>query len=240
MLIKISQEVEKSYQTQAENEPKVVEKLDKSHLIIVEGKDDAKFLEKFCDVYNVNTSNIELHIIGGCDKLKKYLSTLDLTTGYKKLKSISIIFDADNDFKKSFEDIEDAFKNITKDIIQNIYLFPNNKDNGILEDIILSNKIFFSDEIKQNINDFFHTVKNTDKEEKFPLNEYSEKDPHNKSIMGAVFTARFKDVRGLVGLFSVLKQQNKTDEFLKNISPDYSEPFLEFLQKISSYDPILS
>ena len=242
MLIKISDILQKSKDKHSEKQPKPLKSLDRPHIIIVEGQDDAKFLKKFCETYKINTNNIELHIVGGCKNLNDHLEAIKTIISIEegeRLKSISIIFDADDNFNTIKNDIRTSLDNI-KNVVSDIYLFPDNQNAGILEDIILSNKIFFSDKIRNNITDFLSSVQCTDKEEQFLLNEYLAKDPHTKSVMGSVFAARFKDTRGIAGLFSVLKDKNKTDEFLQNISQNYSNPLLEFLQKIPAYDSVLS
>lgn len=103
--------------------------------IIVEGNTDKDFLEMYCKYLKIN---VEIESIGGKDKLKNY-KKLNNDTKY-----FLIIFDADNNFDLSIQNIENQIK-ILKNKNYDIFLFPNNNDNGNLE--ILIEKIANHNEI---------------------------------------------------------------------------------------------
>lgn len=71
--------------------------------IIVEGNTDKDFLETYCKYLKIN-ANIES--IGGKNKLKNY-KKLNNDTKY-----FLIIFDADNDFNSSKENIKNQIKEL--------------------------------------------------------------------------------------------------------------------------------
>lgn len=96
--------------------------------IIVEGNTDKYFLEIYCKYLKIN-ANIES--IGGKNKLKNY-KKLNNDTKY-----FLIIFDADNDFNSSKENIKNQIKELeNKSKNYSIFLFPNNNDKGNLEILI--------------------------------------------------------------------------------------------------------
>lgn len=96
--------------------------------IIVEGNTDKDFLEMYCKYLKIDA---EIESIGGKDKLKNY-KKLNNNTKY-----FLIIFDADNNFNLSIQNIENQIK-ILKNKSKNydIFLFPNNNDNGNLEILV--------------------------------------------------------------------------------------------------------
>ncbi|MEI0517175.1 DUF3226 domain-containing protein [Brachyspira murdochii] len=105
------------------------------YLILVEGKADKKFLEDYIKYhYNYINNNIKIEINGGKDfnenkviNIKKYIDD-----NYRLI----VIFDADNDIKSSMNNIKINLKNYIAD--DDIFLFPNNKDNGNLENMLIN------------------------------------------------------------------------------------------------------
>ena len=100
--------------------------------IFVEGSSDKDFLElyiKYLQNNNYIKDNINYKIeqVGGKDKLYKYNNNKIKNNKY------AVIFDADNEYRTSIENIKIQFE-ISDD--NNIFLFPNNKDNGNLETLL--------------------------------------------------------------------------------------------------------
>lgn len=132
-------------------------------VIIVEGCADAVFLNDLifsqlpegCDEYNdlkkfrkgksirVQTSpHIEIFIAGGCTQIKNFHTTIRefIDSGYKVL----MVQDADNPFKeKNIGGVAKRMKYLNElqaelQLKFSTFLFPNNKDDGDLEDILLT------------------------------------------------------------------------------------------------------
>lgn len=110
--------------------------MNQKYLILVEGKADKKFIEDYIKHnYNNINENIKIEINNGNSfnktkiiNIKKYIDD-----NYKLI----VIFDADNDINKSIDNIKTNLKNYNLDD-KDIFLFPNNKDNGALEDILIN------------------------------------------------------------------------------------------------------
>lgn len=119
--------------------------------LLVEGVTDVAFIKYICLVKNIinnfndfiktkneyNFNNLIIVDLGGQDNLNKFLERLK--SKEIKISKIGIIQDADNNFEKSKENIENAIQNskIDKNKID-IFLTPNNQDKGDLETLLLS------------------------------------------------------------------------------------------------------
>lgn len=96
--------------------------------ILVEGHTDKDFLELYCKYLNID---VRIDIVNGKDNLK---NRVDLAKGNK---NYFIIFDADYNYDNSKSNIEKQISqmNIPKENYD-IFLLPNNKDNGDIETLI--------------------------------------------------------------------------------------------------------
>lgn len=96
--------------------------------ILVEGHTDKDFLELYCKYLNID---VRIDIVNGKDNLKKRLNLA------KGNKNYFIIFDADYNYDNSKANIENQISqmNIPKENYD-IFLLPNNKDNGDIETLI--------------------------------------------------------------------------------------------------------
>jgi len=119
--------------------------------ILVEGITDVAFLKYICFKNNITRkfngfkqdnnkhifNNLIIINLNGQNNLAMELKFLKEEE--EDIKFIGIIQDADNNFKKSKENIETAINNseIDKDKID-IFLTPNNEDKGDLETLLLS------------------------------------------------------------------------------------------------------
>ncbi len=117
-------------------------------LLIGEGKDEVRFFKsllKFLDISHIGVEDYE-----GKDKLEKYLKTLKTRPGFSQLTSIGITRDADNlPPKSAFDSIcsrllkvglpvpRNMAEKTTETPSINIFIFPNNRDSGMLEDLCL-------------------------------------------------------------------------------------------------------
>ncbi|MDY6806907.1 MAG: DUF3226 domain-containing protein [Cyanobacteriota bacterium] len=125
------------------------QKLDRKILLIGEGLDEVRFFKSL--LKNLEISDVLVESYQGKDNLGNYLNTLkDRTYDFSELTSIGITRDADNLPPKS------AFDSICSRLLKvglpvpnkigektfvtpsvNIFIFPNNRDSGMLEDLCL-------------------------------------------------------------------------------------------------------
>lgn len=99
--------------------------------ILVEGYADKNFLELYCKYLNLNMKKLHIEVTEGKDNLINNANLM------RKDEKHLIIFDADEDYKNSKANIENQINqmNIPKQNYE-IFLLPNNKDNGNLETLI--------------------------------------------------------------------------------------------------------
>lgn len=124
----------------------------KEYLIIVEGEDDGVFLEHVLNLKDADENKVQVQYVKGISKIPPYLSALSksppLTSGV--IKNIAIILDADSDFNQAGSRLrmwleeanlpiaEPGTVNKDGPVSVGIYLLPNSKDSGELEDLIIS------------------------------------------------------------------------------------------------------
>jgi hypothetical protein len=104
------------------------------HTILVEGKADKKFIEDLVKISNrINSTDFEIKIASGYTEIPKLKNLLLETHNYggKNL----IILDADDNPDEKREKIQELSKNIEIPLL--LYLLPDNKNNGNLEDLLL-------------------------------------------------------------------------------------------------------
>ncbi|MGT0094335.1 DUF3226 domain-containing protein [Helicobacter pylori] len=104
--------------------------IDKEILIFVEGPSDKVFLEVYLYFLgNFLTKNFKVQNIKGKDNLSKRLLEIE------KYDKTLIIFDADKDYESNKKEI--LSKTQQKITEEQIFLFPNNQDDGDLETLLL-------------------------------------------------------------------------------------------------------
>ncbi|EDO7589370.1 DUF3226 domain-containing protein [Campylobacter coli] len=104
--------------------------------IYVEGKSDKIFLDLLCK--NLKIDKFETIPIGGNNLSSSDLKSIKEDISDMRIEKICIIFDADDDYQKTKENLQQQLKNLQNEKIK-IFLFPNNKDNKEIE--ILLTKI---------------------------------------------------------------------------------------------------
>ena len=108
--------------------------------ILVEGTEDKIFISYILDNLLNKKGLYEIDHNGKTDKEGSHGIIPDRVIDIKRYVedegyNFIIINDADNSFSKRQKELEDKIKK--EQITGNIFLFPNNKDNGILEDLLL-------------------------------------------------------------------------------------------------------
>ena len=121
--------------------------ISKNKLLLVEGRNDKLFLESL--IRHININDIQIVSYEGKDNLKNTLKTLKTDANFRKVSTIGIIRDADNDFNSAFDSVKTALSNSNLTIPQtplyktgsnpsiSIYIMPNNQDAGDLEKLII-------------------------------------------------------------------------------------------------------
>lgn len=137
--------------------PELSNQIQKNKLVIVEGLDDLYFFNYYLKFLEVK--NVEIRYIGckyGFNELSTYIKTLN---NFNLLESLGLVCDADDNLaEEEFERLKEVINDINnKDPIPGItlispsdkdsfstgkprigiFIFPNNKDKGILEDLFL-------------------------------------------------------------------------------------------------------
>lgn len=124
--------------------------MDNKILILVEGKADKKFLEDYITFHypnisikkeNDNNESYDVNIIsnGGKDFNKDNTNIIKIHIEDNDNITIIIIFDADKDFNKSKNNIKKRLKKFNINIKdENIFLFPNNRDAGCFETVLIN------------------------------------------------------------------------------------------------------
>ncbi|EAL3619342.1 hypothetical protein BB968_09410, partial [Campylobacter coli] len=98
--------------------------------IYVEGKSDKIFLDLLYK--NLKIDEFETIPIGGNNLSSSDLKSIKEDISDMRIEKICIIFDADDDYQKTKENLQQQLKNLQNEKIK-IFLFPNNKDNKEIE-----------------------------------------------------------------------------------------------------------
>ena len=136
---KLDEEIKKSKLDQEIKNPK---------LLLVEGKDEENFFEVLLEKKGIE--DIQIQRTDGKENLKKRFPVIKDTRGFKKLKSLAIIHDADNNIQGSFDRICKVLRNnelpnpkqpssFTSNSPKiGIFIIPDGKNAGNLESLCLS------------------------------------------------------------------------------------------------------
>lgn len=124
--------------------------IESKHLLIVEGQDEKGFFDvllKYLDINTVQTINV-----AGRKNIKTTIETLSVITNFDKVTNVGFVFDAEkNEAKSTFQSLEANLKKIfpaeyipkkSGDVIKakiscGIFIMPDNKRSGMLEDLCL-------------------------------------------------------------------------------------------------------
>ncbi len=122
--------------------------IEKSALLLVEGKDEVNFFNALLD--DCNIPEVQIIEIGGKNKFKLEFPALLNLEGFLNVKSYAIIQDADNDSNATLTSIKSLLSkyhqpipNDCGEFVANncirvgIYIVPGNKKEGMLENLCL-------------------------------------------------------------------------------------------------------
>lgn len=119
-------------------------------LLLVEGKDEVNLFEALMDYLHI--TDVDIRSAGGFVKFSKLYPSVVITTGFSSVKKIGFVRDAEaNEADSAFESISNIVKKCTPNILLpnqagkivqgdikcGIFIMPNNKNSGMLEDLCL-------------------------------------------------------------------------------------------------------
>lgn len=109
-------------------------------LVLAEGVEDARFLDALAK--HLKLTGLEAKDYGGKDKLKPFLKGLVNSPGFRKVTFVLITRDADQHVVRARQSVEDAIRTVglqtsTNNRTVKVFIFPNDRDPGVLEDICL-------------------------------------------------------------------------------------------------------
>ena len=187
--------------------------MNQKYLILVEGIADECFLKDYIIHYYNNTNkNIEIKRNNG----KNFNETLilDIKKYIDDNHKLIVIFDADNDIQNSIDNIKNNLTNHNVND-EDIFLFPNNKDNGNLENILIN--IAVRKEIMNCFDNYIKCIESLE----------NTNTPINKSKVYAYL----ESIKGYDK--KKIKEENRdyNNNKIWNIDSDYLIPLKNFLDK---------
>ena len=183
-------------------------------LVVVEGKSDKDFLSQYA-LYH----KLKFDIISNEGNILKPTTIGEISDSIVSNKRVCIVFDADKSYQNTLKRIKNELGNLSSEI--DIFLFPNNKDKGELETLLID--IAKLPQFVECFDSYVKCVKSKDINAVNNINK--------KSKMFA-----YREVSGLEKLLKKLKDDNKTPRnFLENNQIfsqyfDFDSPKLEPLR----------
>ncbi|AQQ09346.1 hypothetical protein L21SP3_01150 [Sedimentisphaera cyanobacteriorum] len=130
-----------------------LEKTESEIVFIVEGKDDEIFLNSFIKKRITEDDSFQIVQLKGKKNLKQTLKDVSKIPGFRKVRRLAVIIDADNSCENTFKSIKNALSHtgfpkpeklgeFTSDSERKLsaaaYIMPNCCGEGELEDLLLS------------------------------------------------------------------------------------------------------
>ncbi len=120
----------------------------KEFVLVVEGSDDKRFFENYFVRLGINCQIIEAI---GKNNIRGTLRLLSKVPGRRKIRKLVVVRDADDDYEAAYKSIRDAFcdenfitnRKVKESIIKEgdikfgIFVLPDNKRNGSIENLCL-------------------------------------------------------------------------------------------------------
>jgi nucleoside diphosphate kinase len=167
-----------------------------NNILLVEGKDEKNFFKELLKYLSIG--NVQIESYEGKGNLKKFLQALSKDRNFRNIKKMAFVRDADEDAKSAFHSIKDNIKDAVKELevydsiagwyskleLSNnvisingirlgIYIMPDNKNNGTLEDLCI--EYIKSDPVKDCVFEYIKCIECCFKKSGKTLN------PKNKS-----------------------------------------------------------
>lgn len=136
------------YLTEVKEQPSA---LSKPIVFLVEGQDDGIVLEQILDERNEDATKIQVIAVKGISRLWAYLAALVKSPDFvaRKISHICVVIDADTDFAITEAHAQGEFRKAgladpksdavadKNGVRAGLYVLPNSKDKGELEDLII-------------------------------------------------------------------------------------------------------
>ena len=206
--------------------------IEKSKLLLVEGKDEVFFFNTL--LKKINIQGVQVHSSGGKEKFKQEFRVIVNTRGFDKLKSLAIIQDADNDPPSStFKKICSVFQTLRESHLKppvrideftdtaprtGVFIIPDGQNQGKLESLCLSTVC--SEPVMECVDSFMNCIK---QKSNLEGNRYrSPKDIH-KARCRAFLSAMEEDIPSL-GI--------ATEKGYWNLDSEKLQPLINLLNRI--------
>ena len=88
------------------------ERIEREIQLLVEGRDERSFFEAFLD--HLQIADVQLQVLDGKDRLRESLEVLAGATGFRTVKSIGIVRDADGSAAAAFQSIQTSLRNVNR------------------------------------------------------------------------------------------------------------------------------
>lgn len=120
--------------------------LKSSTQLLVEGINPKRVFGVFCESWGM--SDIEIHDFGNNESLRPYLETLVRTDGFRRVRMLGIIRDAETSAKSAFESVQNTLRSvgftypplrgysIPGNPFVSVFVLPNGVDQGNLESLL--------------------------------------------------------------------------------------------------------
>lgn len=119
-------------------------------ICLVEGKDDAMFIECVLDIVGASSDQFRIIVCEGKENLRSALNLLSKSADFAlNVKNVSVVFDADADRARSLTEIHKIYRDLGLPVTQagefsekdgkhfGTFLLPGNEQQGELEDLAL-------------------------------------------------------------------------------------------------------
>lgn len=187
-------------------------------LVVVEGKSDKDFLNQYA-LYK----KLKFDIINNDGNILKPIIIEEISSTIASKTRVCIVFDADKSYTNTLDRLRDELENLANRV--DIFLFPNNKDSGELETLLID--IARQPQFIECFDNYVECVKSKDIDNTNVVDNINK-----KSKMFA-----YREVSGLEKYIKKLKDDDKTPRnFLEtneifNQYFDFDSPKLEPLRK---------
>ena len=109
--------------------------ISKPILVVVEGKDDAGVLAKFCKEWAFN--DIQFFGVNGKPNNDNVSAVIQQAGFVDNVKCFAIVRDADDSFDDAKRSAENILSSLSLSIKTSFFISPNNRDNGMLETLLM-------------------------------------------------------------------------------------------------------
>ena len=147
--------------------------IDQEVQLLVEGNDERNFFEAF--VEHLQLANVQIQVLDGKDRLRESLETLAGASGFRRVRSIGIVRDADASAAAAFQSVQTSLRNANQVVRAwsgvefpvperpeesagegpslSVLILPGSGDHGMLETLLC--RTFAGTDVDHCINGFF-------------------------------------------------------------------------------------